>query len=152
LNVFPLRLPALRDRLEDVPLLAHHFLGELAAANSGRRWALSAEAVEVLQRYRWPGNVRELRNVMERATLLCEGCRIELAHLPDTIVQFALSEPLDGYGEAKGAERLMIEDALVRSNGNKARAAAHIGWNRPKLYRRMKELGIRRSFPAKRGD
>ncbi len=152
LNVFPLRLPALRERREDVPPLALHFLGELAAANPGRQWALSADAMDVLQHYLWPGNVRELRNVLERATLLCEGPEIDLEHLPDTIVQFALSEPLDGYGEAKGAERLMIENALVHCNGNKARAAAHIGWNRPKLYRRMKRLGIRQSFPDKKGE
>jgi len=152
LNVFPLRLPALRERREDVPLLARHFLDELAEANPGRSWALSSEAMDVLQQYRWPGNVRELRNVVERATLLCEGCEIDLAHLPDSIIQFALSEPGDGYGAAKSAERLMIEKALVHSHGNKARAAAQIGWNRGKLYRRMRSLGIRPSFPEKNAE
>jgi DNA-binding NtrC family response regulator len=146
LNVFPVRLPALRQRLEDIPVLARHFLSAFARANPGRHWTLSAEAVELLQRYRWPGNVRELRNVLERATLLCEGSRIQVAHLPDHIIRFALAEPVDGYGGAKGAEQLMIEEALLRARGNKSAAAEQIGWHRSRLYRRMRVLGIRRGF------
>jgi DNA-binding NtrC family response regulator len=151
LNVFELRLPPLRERPEDISMLVEHFLAQLGAANAGRRWEVSDEAMDVLRRYPWPGNIRELRNILERATLVADAGSIDIVHLPEQLVRFALAEPAGAYGKAKGAERLMIEEALLRWSGNKARAAAWIGWNRPKLYRRMKKLGIGTSFGARKG-
>ena len=149
LNVFHLEIPPLRDRPEDVEDLVHHFLTELSQANDGREWTLSMAALDVLRRYVWPGNVRELRNAVERATLLCDGTSIDVGHLPERVIRFALADPSGEYGASKGTECLMIEEALLSCHGNKVRAAERIGWNRAKLYRRMKKLGIDRSFGAR---
>jgi transcriptional regulator with GAF, ATPase, and Fis domain len=148
LNVFSLHLPPLRERREDIPELAERFLGEIGEREHGRPLGISGEALEILRRYSWPGNIRELRNVIERAMVVCEERIIRIADLPPGIVDFALAEPADGYGPPKCGERRMIETALLRAAGNKALAAREIGWNRPKLYRRMRRLGIALGFGA----
>jgi transcriptional regulator with PAS, ATPase and Fis domain len=146
LNVFNLHLPPLRERKEDVPALVDRFLEEISLReHGGERFRISRDALVLLLRYSWPGNIRELRNVIERAMVLCQGRYLRVRDLPEGIVDFSLAERPDRYGK-KCAERVMIETALVRNGGNKARASAQIGWNRPKLYRRMRKLGIELGF------
>jgi len=164
LNVVALRVAPLRERVEDIPLLIDHALRRLREDGDGADrhspvsvrpvagtcdpspW-ISREALEMLLRYSWPGNVRELQNVLEGALVLAGEGVIGVAELPDRILDNALAEPDRGYlGAAKPHERVLIELALGRFRGDKAKAARYIGWSRPKLYRLMTRHGIPRNF------
>ena len=138
-------MPPLRERVEDIPLLAEHFLSKV---RDGTARGISREAMEMLCRYPWPGNVRELQNVLERAAVMTAGVVIGVDALPDGIIDFALAERCEPYpdGATKPQEMVMIETALIRFRGDKAKAARHIGWNRPKLYRRMSRFSIPGNF------
>jgi two-component system, NtrC family, nitrogen regulation response regulator NtrX len=144
LNVVPIQLPPLRDRLEDVPALVAHFMGRLQARHGLTPAIVSEAAMQRLRRYRWPGNVRELANICERLAILHPGGNVgedELAGvLPEALAPqnggSSLSLRLDEY------ERTLIEEALAGSRGNMAEAARRLGTDRPNLYRRMKRLGI----------
>jgi len=129
LNVIELELPPLARRPDDVVPLAEHFIGE------GKH--LDATATRALQRHAWPGNVRELKNVMQRASLLSHGPAITAADLGLPAAPAVEAEP--------PVDRQAIEDALARSNGVVAQAAAELGLSRQALYRRMERLGISRS-------
>jgi DNA-binding NtrC family response regulator len=149
LNVFPIALPPLRERLEDVPALVTHFTTRLRPRHPP---AFSAEAVAALAAYPWPGNVRELANVVERLVILAggEGIGIDLVRqvlpadgatrrpsLPDAAAaDRPLSEALDDY------ERQLIREAIARSGGNVAEAARQLRTDRANLYRRMRRLGM----------
>jgi len=137
LNVFPIYIPPLRQRKEDIPLLAGYFL-----ENTGKR--LSPEAVDLLVNYDWPGNVRELKNEMERAAVLAEGEVIEPDVLSDRIrtstkpsFRGTLREILDR------TEREVIEGVLRECGGNRSEAARRLGLARWSLLRKMERLGIR---------
>ena len=127
LNVVGIKLPPLRERVEDIPLLAEHFLSKV---RDGTARGISREAMEMLCRYPWPGNVRELQNVIERAAVMTTGVVIGVDALPDGIIDFALAERCEPYpdGATKPQEMVMIETALIRFRGDKAKAARHIGW------------------------
>ena len=127
LNVFRLELPPLRDRPEDIPRLAQHFL-------AARKIGISEDALALLQVYRWPGNVRELENVLERAAIVCGGRLIEPYHLPGDIAQSVPQEPDPSDVSAESGnlsipqatealEKRMIEEALRQTGGNKSKAA-----------------------------
>jgi len=145
LNVVGLKLSPLRERSEDIPLLVEHFLSKV---RGGTVKGISREAMEMLGRYPWPGNVRELRNVVERAVVMASGVTVGVDALPDNIIDYALAEKSDPYpdGRAKPHERVMIETALIRFRGDKAKTARFIGWSRTKLYRRMSRLSIPAGF------
>ncbi len=132
LNTVELALPPLGERREDILPLARHFLGDDAKR-------LSPQAAQALQRHTWPGNVRELRNVIQRAALLAQGPRIEVAdlNLPRTSARPA---PL----AAEEPDRARIVAALERAGGVIAQAAAELGMSRQALYRRMDRHGIPR--------
>jgi DNA-binding NtrC family response regulator len=141
LNTVEIRIPPLRDRREDVPLLAEHFLGVSARRYGRAVEGFSHAALEALLRHPWPGNVRELQHAVERSLLMARGSRIEAADLglrrrEDGSV---LMEELT-LGEA---ERLLIEKALERAQGNVSKAADALGLSRSALYRRLQrhELG-----------
>ena len=153
LNVVGLNVPPLRDHLEDVPQLVGHILARLgpaAPAGAGRGGAgVSREAMEMLLRYAWPGNVRELQNVIEGGLVLSGGSILGVAELPERIVDNALAEPgprEPGDDSRSAGERVMIELALTRFQGDKTKAAGYIGWSRPRLYRRMRHHGIAIGF------
>jgi DNA-binding NtrC family response regulator len=142
LNVIPLQLPPLRERVEDVLPLAAHFLAR-HAAEAGRRLALSAEAERALAAHAWPGNVRELENAIERAVVLARGAEItpedllleqstETSTAADGTLQAALDQ----------AAALRIRAALKAANGQRAEAARALGIERTTLYRMMKRLGV----------
>ena len=135
LNTVEVRLPPLRDRAEDIPLLAEHFLGEQAARYGRPIEGFSAGAMDALRAHPWPGNVRELRHAVERALLMARGRRIEAGDL-------GLRRREDGTARLdeltlEEAERLMIEKALDRHQGNVSRAAEALGLSRSALYRRL---------------
>lgn len=147
LNVFTLELPPLRERKEDIPLLAENFLHRFAQQQKKRLRGISPEAMEVLLDYSWPGNVRELRNVLERAVILAED-QITPEHLPDLTLfsPVSFSPPLP-FSEAKekllaDLEKKYILDALAKSRGNKAKAARALQINYKTLYDKLKKYGI----------
>jgi two-component system nitrogen regulation response regulator NtrX len=148
LNVIPFFVPPLRERKEDVPLLARHFLKEFAVAYGRRSREMTDDAIEMLTRYSWPGNVRELRNVIERIVIMNPTTtRFERKHLPPLIYR-------DGSRRAAGSEFSTLHQArdayerdyilkkLDENHGNVSRTAEMLGLERSHLYRKMKALGI----------
>ena len=155
INVVPIHVPALRERREDVPLLAEHFLARVAADEGLPRKELSADALERLVHYAWPGNVRELRNLMERATVLLERTQIEEADLdpwlePETEAAADMTAEAasagDGglRGELEKKEAEAIRRELESARWNVTQAAARLGLDRTNLHRKMRKYGIRR--------
>lgn len=147
LNVIPIELPPLRERLGDVPELITHFTQRWQARTGRRAPLLESAAIASLQSYNWPGNVRELANLCERIAILNEGRSIdetEIARLlPEGAGQLArqtlpLNNRLDAY------ERDLIVNAIARNTGNLADAAKFLQTDRANLYRRMRRLGIER--------
>ncbi len=151
LNVIPFYVPALRERTEDIPILAAHFLKELSEAYGKKPKEFSAPAMEVLLDYPWPGNVRELRNLVERLVIICPSPRIEPHHLPPEIFRGASKSPQKPYEslqEARAAfEREFVLRKLEESRWNMTKAAAALGLERSHLYRKMRSLGIAPSKP-----
>jgi two-component system nitrogen regulation response regulator NtrX len=146
LNVIPFFVPPLRDRLQDIPVLARHFLNEFSAAYGKKPRELSDAAMEILVRYPWPGNVRELRNLVERLVIICPQPRIEPHHLPPELFRGVAEAPQQPYStlhEARSAyEREFILRKLQENRWNMTQTAAALGLERSHLYRKMKSLGI----------
>jgi len=146
LNVIHVMLPPLRDRREDIPALAEHFLGR-AADKLGRALRLSPDALERLLRYPWPGNVRELENAMERAAILTRTGSVEPDDLPPHVsagLQLGPSPALPKQITLADAERDHILQTLERFGGNHSGAAEALGIGRTTLWRKLKEYGIER--------
>jgi DNA-binding NtrC family response regulator len=145
LNVIPVCVPPLRERLEDIPLLVHHFIVELNAQNNKDVRAIDPEALRALQRYAWPGNIRELRNVIERAIILSGSEFIEAKHLPpDLSGERAARMPKEGLApgmRVDEVERRLIELTLVHTRNNKTRAAEILGITTKTLQNKLKRFG-----------
>jgi two-component system nitrogen regulation response regulator NtrX len=143
LAVVPILVPPLRDRAEDIPQMAAHFLSEAARHFGMRSKRLAPDAVEVLQAYRWPGNVRELKNLIERLLILIPNEEIRAEDLP---LGNAESDPLPANAPLKDAredfERRYILTALKRHRGNVTRTAEALQIERSNLYRKLKGYGI----------
>lgn len=138
LNTFPVELPALRERSDDIPLLAESLLERVAA---DRELVISKEAIELLCNYDYPGNVRELRNIIERASLLCDGKDIQPSHLPKDIRNAPLlREPGCSKASLKELERQTLENRLAQHRGSRKLLAAELGISERTLYRRLKQL------------
>jgi two-component system nitrogen regulation response regulator NtrX len=146
LNVIPFYVPALRERTEDIPILAAHFLKEFCEAYGKKPKEFSGPAREVLLAYPWPGNVRELRNLVERLVIMCPSPRIEPHHLPPELFRGASKSPQKPYAslqEARSAyEREFVLRKLEENRWNMTKAAAALGLERSHLYRKMRTLGI----------
>jgi DNA-binding NtrC family response regulator len=152
LNVFGVTLPPLRERKEDLPLLAQAFLTEFNARNNRRIMAVSQDAMRYLDGYHWPGNVRELRNVIERATILAEGEFIEPSHLPPTLVDTpAAAGPALAIAPGttvEEAERRLILMTLEHTRDNKTRAAQILGISLKTLHNKLNRLKLRKRQDA----
>jgi two-component system, NtrC family, nitrogen regulation response regulator NtrX len=146
LNVIPFYVPPLRDRKEDIPVLARFFLNEFSAEYGKKNRELSDAAMEILLRYPWPGNVRELRNLVERLVIVCPQARIEPHHLPPELFRGVAESPQQPYStlhEARSAyEREFILRKLQEHRWNMTQTASALGLERSHLYRKMKSLGI----------
>jgi two-component system, NtrC family, nitrogen regulation response regulator NtrX len=146
LNVIPFYVPALRERTEDIPILATHFLAEYCDAYGKKPKEFTAPATEVLLAYSWPGNVRELKNLVERLVIMCPSPRIEPHHLPPELFRGASKSPQQPYEslhEARSAyEREFVLRKLEENRWNMTKAAAALGLERSHLYRKMRSLGI----------
>ncbi len=143
LNVVPIHVPSLRERAQDIPLLAHHFARRAGERNNLREKPIDDEVIAALQAYAWPGNVRELQNVMERMMIL-SGARITPSDLPDT-----LAAPAEASGVSSAlrefrdkAEREFVLRVLKKNHGNISRSAVELGIGRTYLHRRLAVLGI----------
>jgi len=146
LNVIPFSVPPLRDRREDIPLLADHFLREFTTAYGRKAKELTPEAYRLLGEYHWPGNVRELKNLIERIVILNPQVRVDSRHIPITGPRKPQERPLDRFGSLQevreAAEREYILRKLEETSGNVTRTAELLGLERSNLYRKMKTLGI----------
>ncbi len=145
LNVFPIQLPPLRDRREDIPLLVNHFVERHAKELGWPQPQVSADAMARLCAYRWPGNIREMRNVIERSVLLCDSAEVSADQLPREIagdlpeqIGDSVSSQLEGY------ERAMIVKALEENEWNQVRAAKTLGISRDNLRYRLRKYQIER--------
>ena len=143
LNVIHIKLPPLRERREDIPLLAEHMMDELAPRHGRQVSFIDTSVLELFSRHPWPGNVRELRNVIEHAIVVCEGQRIERAHLPphleggspiapDETISFPVGIALDQ------AERELILRTLIKTGNNKTRAAEILQISLKTLHNKLK--------------
>lgn len=146
LNVIPFYVPALRERTDDIPILAAHFLAAFSREYGKKPREFSAGAMDVLMSYPWPGNVRELKNLVERLVIVCPSPLIEAQHLPPEVFRGAPRNPQKPYEslqEARSAyEREFVLRKLEESRWNMTKAAQALGLERSHLYRKMKALGI----------
>jgi len=148
LNVLSLRIPSLRERRQDIPILVAHFL-ERQSRTSGQERSLSDDALKVMLAYDWPGNVRELENCLERACAFTTGPTIHVGDLRPAISQLQGTEaPTSGNGTSKvipmsELERQTILNTIAQLNGDKLNAARLLGIGKTTLYRKLKEYSSR---------
>jgi DNA-binding NtrC family response regulator len=159
LAVIPIEMPALRERLEDIPLLVNHFVQKNADHTGADPKKVDPKCLDVLARYRWPGNVRELENAIERACALCEEGIIRTTDLPPHVVRHASSpspeektsslpigQTLDEY--IREQERRYIEETIKHNGGSREKAAKMLGISMATLYRKL-EVKAARETAAK---
>jgi len=144
LSVVPIRVPALRERREDVRDLVAYFLAEFCARNNFKPKTIDDEVLPVLERYDWPGNVRELRNAVERMAILTPGNRITVDSVPLEIRLPPASAVTGLHGVRDAAERDRIVEALEQTNWNVSGAARILGVERTNLHKRIRALGLSR--------
>jgi DNA-binding NtrC family response regulator len=169
INVVSIRLPPLRERIGDVPLLVKHFLGKYCKEVGKQVTGFNDEAMGLLRRYPWPGNVRELENAVERAVVLCRRPVIEMDDLPETILDPDLSARLSNAGGRSGGfagageiipalrggwnpmpleqamkepERRILRAALEANDWNRQETARQLGINRTTLYKKIKQFEL----------
>jgi len=147
LNVVQIRVPPLRERKEDIPLLANAFLKEVSQRDNKPFRPLSPEAMDALLMYDWPGNIRELKGAIDSGVTLATGSQIALNDLPLTITQARFSPPgklgeITGQMNLHNNEMRLIMRALEETHGNRTEAAKKLGISRRTLHRRLKELNL----------
>ncbi len=153
LNVVPINIPPLRERPEDIPFLAEHFVKKLAAANGSSVESITEEAIQKLLGYHWPGNVRELENVIERSLVLSTGTRLDAADIRlDTAPRARQQASGDAFlpegMSLDEYEQSIIREALRRAGGNKSQAARLLGLTRNALRYRLSQMGLENAKDA----
>jgi transcriptional regulator with PAS, ATPase and Fis domain len=144
LNVFPIEVPPLRERLEDIPLFSHFFLQKLNETEEKKVESIDGEFIEALQQYEWPGNVRELRNVINRAFIMARSDTLTVECLPDKLLgarkrrqrnhlHIPLGQPMEEV------ERLVIEETLHMTEGDRRKTAEILGISYKTLYNKTKK-------------
>jgi two-component system, NtrC family, response regulator AtoC len=157
LNVVQIRVPPLRERKEDIPLLANAFLKEISQRDNKTFRPLSSEAMDALLRYDWPGNIRELKGAIDSGVTLATGPQVTLTDLPLTVseARFSVSAGLDDAGgqmNLHNNELRLILRALEETHGNRTEAAKKLGISRRTLHRRLKELNLATSENEQQGS
>jgi DNA-binding NtrC family response regulator len=151
LNVFPIALPPLRERADDIPALARHFLSGLSGATGKRIEEFSKDALDAMCAFSWPGNIRELQNCVERAVIVAKGTQIETRDLPEYLFEAPgasharMSFPLDLDRDIEERERSIIVEALVQTGGVQVAAAELLGISERSLWHRIKKYKIKLS-------
>lgn len=163
LNVFPIKLPSLRERREDIPDLVLHFLARYCAGTGREVPRMHADAMQTLMDYHWPGNVRELEHTVERLVILVEGDSIEPVHvsaalfhadmpirsiLPKNSQDLKMLKKQIRESSVREVEKLFIEEALIRNDWNVSRAARDVDMQRSNFQALIKKYGIRRTPPS----
>jgi two-component system nitrogen regulation response regulator NtrX len=147
LNVIPIYVPSLRERIEDIPLLVSYFLTKFSVENGGREKRISQSAIKLLQSYQWPGNVRELKNLIERLVIMVPSDTIEASDLPSSLIEHAKStqlSPMELKKARNDFERDFIIQTLESCNWNITEASQKLGIERTNLHRKMKQYNINR--------
>jgi len=144
INVIHIKIPPLRERKEDIPLLAKHFLTKFNQINSKDIYEIDDTAMEALINYHWPGNVRELENAIERAVVMCTSDRIKPEHLPKRIINKQAEKDLPQIDSTNllEIEKRVILKVLEEEDWNQTRSAKRLGISRKQLRTKMKNLGI----------
>ena len=152
LNVIPIEVPPLRDRIEDLFILVNSFLAETADYNRTKPKQMAPDAIELLKQYQWPGNVRELKNLVERLSIMAEKDTIEALDLPEPYNQFKLKTDsyfnhqllnIDNLKEARKVfEKEFIKHSLLKNDNNIRKTADAIGIDRSSLHKKIKKLGL----------
>jgi DNA-binding NtrC family response regulator len=145
INTITFKVPALRERAEDIPLLCSHFFQKFNRRYSKSLKGISPAAYQLLIRFRWPGNVRELENAIERSVLVAKGADVQPQDLPESIRDEGASTSFSvpPHHTLAEIERLTILQTLQRTNWNKQEAASILGLYRPTLYSKMRKHDIR---------
>ncbi|MFA6716330.1 MAG: sigma-54 dependent transcriptional regulator [Victivallaceae bacterium] len=145
LDVVNIKLPPLRERREDIPILVKQFISEFAGDNDKKIEGISEPAMEIIRNYPWPGNIRELRNCIERMVVLCSGDTLDVKDLPDNI-RFGVDEDIsaspDNTLDLNQHEAMLITKALEECDGNRTKAAQKLGISRRTLHRRLHEYNL----------
>ena len=145
LQIVPIVMPPLRERAEDIPLLIERFFDQFTAKHKRRRKRMSAEALQLCQRFPWPGNVRQLRNVIERAVITCSGVEVGVSQLPEFLREYDrnattfIVRPGTPLAEV---EKLLIRQTLTHVTSNREEAARALGISRRALQYKLKEYGL----------
>ncbi len=155
LHVVAINLPPLRERMDDMPLLANRFLREFAAENGKQVEGITADALDVLMGCSWPGNVRELRNVIERMVVMGRGDKLSVRDIPPGLREAAGAPrpPRGRHGADRSLselERAAVTQALEACGGNRVQAARRLGISRRTLHRKLNEYGLRERFQRRR--
>lgn len=143
LNVIPIRIPPLRERRNDIPMLARHFLRRFCTIQEKPIEDFSPDAMRLLLDYPWPGNVRELENTVEHAVVLARGSRIQTSDLPVQVLEPKTVDPGQSARSLQDTEKEMLLEALAATQWNKAETARRLGIGRSTLYSKMKKYRIR---------
>ena len=146
LNVIHVSVPPLRERREDIPLLALHFLDKFCLENNRAAMGIAPEAMAAMKSYHWPGNVRELQNVLERAVALCQGNMVEIADLSDEVRHYSPADDqivIPVGASMEEIERLAILQTLNKTGWDKELTARLLGMGLATLYRRLKDMESR---------
>jgi DNA-binding NtrC family response regulator len=141
LNVVSIHLPPLRERKEDIPLLAAHFINKYNIEFNKKFDRVDRKALELMTDYQWPGNIRELENVIERAIVIDQGPEVKARHLPFCNLEVSVSEEAQSLEDI---EKLHIEKMLARHNWNIAKTARALAIDRTTLHKKVKKLGLTR--------
>ena len=136
-NSITITVPPLRERVEDIPLIALHYVKKIAVVNNKEVKRISPEAMDIIGNFRWPGNVRQLINALEYCAVTCKGDTIEVSDLPDYVFQKEKTGASEKHG---GREELL--SALSQHKGSKTLTAKHLGISRVTLWKRLKEHGV----------
>ncbi len=153
LNVFPIHVPPLRERREDIAPLVRHFMDSIARHQRGKHGGVTEEAMAILVSYHWPGNIRQLHAVIERAMLLAEGAAINEKHLPpDVCAGFVAPRNGETASTLAYCQRLMVSRALFESNWDMGRAARDLGVSPHVLRQMAARLGVKRHVDGERAS
>jgi DNA-binding NtrC family response regulator len=143
LNVFAIDIPPLRERAEDIPLLAEHFMKKLSAQMNRPQQRLASSAIDLMMAYPWPGNVRELENAIERAMLINRAAELTAADFPFQTRRGAPAQEITGGQRLEDIERVHIERVLEETHWNLSRTARILDIDRTTLYNKIKRFGLR---------
>jgi DNA-binding NtrC family response regulator len=143
LNVISIRVPSLKERKDDIPLLVSHFINDFCMREKKKSLFVSRQAMKILQEYHWPGNIRQLRNVIERAVVLAKGDEITQNELFGELLDFK------GHDKVRASSRTLkeleiqaVEETLLSCNGNKSMAAKTLGISRKTFYKRLRDVEV----------